>query len=545
MSTGPQAPSPSRANEPGPAGHDAADAVVIGAGPNGLVAANLLASAGWDVLVLEAEAEPGGAVRSADDLCAPGFSTDLFSAFYPLATVSPALLGLGLERHGLRWSHAPSVLAHAAAGHPAAVLSRDLDHTAAGLDSAAAGDGAAWRSLHERWVEIEEPLVRSLLGPFPPVRGVAGLTRRLGPRGLAELVRLALLPVRRLGEERFRGAGPSLLLAGCALHSDLSPEATAGGFFGWLLASIGQRHGWPVPVGGAAALTQALTRRLAAEGGRLRCSSRVDHVEVDDGHARSVVTADGERMLARRAVVADVVAPKLFGDLVAPAAQPAPVRRGVERYQRGAATFKVNWAVDRPIPWADPTTSGAGTVHVADSMDELTMTSAQLACGLLPSDPFVLVGQMTTSDPTRSPAGTESVWAYSDVPQDVRGDAADVIGDHTWTRDAAERFADRIEARIERVAPGFTSAVIGRTIQSPADLEAADANLLGGDKSLGTAQPHQQLVFRPVIGLSRPETGISGLYLASASAHPGGGVHGACGANAARAALAHRRLRLR
>lgn len=526
-------------------GHDAADAVVIGAGPNGLVAANLLASAGWDVLVLEAESEPGGAVRSAADLCAPGYDTDVFSAFYPLATVSPALTGLGLEHHGLRWSHAPAVLAHAREGAPAALLWRDLDRTAAALDALAPGDGDAWRRLQQRWSAVEEPLVRSLFGPFPPVRGAVGLTRRLGVRGAAELVRFALLPVRRLAEEELAGAGAGLLLAGCALHSDLSPEATAGAFFGWLLASIGQRHGWPVPRGGAGALTAALTARLAAEGGRLRCSTRVARVEVSAGRARSVVTEHGERVLARRAVVADVVAPVLFGSLVERSAQPASLRRGIARYQRGAATFKVNWAVDRPVPWSDPSIGDAGTVHLATSMDELTMTSAQLACGLIPSDPFVLVGQMTTADPGRSPAGTESVWAYSDVPQTVTGDAAGIIADRTWTRDAAERYADRLQRRIERLAPGFGAGVVGRTVQSPDDLERADSNLLGGDKSLGTVQPHQQLVFRPVTGLSRAETGIPGLFLASASAHPGGGVHGACGANAARAARLHWRLRVR
>ena len=169
--------------------------------------------------------------------------------------------------------------------------------------------------------------------------------------------------------------------------------------------------------------------------------------------------------------------------------------------------------------------------------------AADIACGRLPRDPFLLIGQMTTSDPTRSPAGTESLWAYTSVPQEIRGDAGGQDISSRWDDGDCERFAARMEQRIERYAPGFTSRIRGREIQSPRSLEADDANLLLGDKSLGTAQLHQQLVFRPRIGLSRAETPVPGLYLASASAHPGGGVHGACGANAARAALAHDRLR--
>ena len=517
-----------------------ADAVVIGAGPNGLVAAIDLADRGWDVVVLEAAAQPGGAVRSAESV-EPGFTTDLFSAFYPLGIVSPHLRRLDLEAEGLEWSHAPAVLAHPTLAGPAALLSRDRAVTAAALEQFAAGDGSRWLDLQAEWDAIEADLVAALMQPFPPMRSTVRLVTSLGGRGTGELVRRALLPVRRFGEEQFAGAGGQLLLAGAALHSDLSPGDAAGALFGWLLTAIGQRHGWPVPRTGAGALTDALVRRLGRSGGRIRCDARVERIEVANGCAVAVHIEGGDRVEARRAVIADVVAPHLYGALLESETLPDSLRSDLRRYQPGSATFKVNWTLDRPIPWDDPVVRGAGTVHLAESLDELTITSAELSTGRLPRNPFVLVGQMTTADPTRSPTGTETVWAYTNVPQQIRGDAADELDGLTTDTDI-RRFASRIEDRIERFAPGFRETVRARQIQAPGSFQRDDANLIGGDKSLGTAQIHQQLIFRPTLGLGRPETPIKRLFLASASAHPGGGVHGACGANAARAAILHDRL---
>jgi phytoene dehydrogenase-like protein len=377
------------------------------------------------------------------------------------------------------------------------------------------------------------------------VRAIARLLAKTRVRGAAELARSAALTTRRASEEWFDGAGGGLLLTGSALHADLTPETATGALYGWLLTAIGQSHGWPVPRGGAGELTAALVRRLRAAGGDLHCDSEVVTIECIDGRAVGVATADGRRIRARRAVLADVSAPLLYGHLLAPHDVEPSVRRDMQRYQHGSATFKVNWSVDDGIPWSDPDVGGAGTVHIASSLDELTMTTAQMATGHVPDRPFVLVGQMTTADATRSPAGIESVWAYTSVPQHVRGDAAGEVDGLDAASDA-ERFADRMQARIEEYAPGFASRIRHRSIQSPGSIEADDANLRRGDKSLGTAQLHQQLIFRPTLGLARPETHVSGLFLASASAHPGGGVHGACGANAARAAvLADRRRRLR
>ena len=517
------------------------DAVVIGAGANGLVSGIILADQGWDVVVLEAAGTPGGAVRSGETV-GPGFVVDLYSAFYPLGIASPVIRELDLEPYGLEWCHAPHVLAHPTLDGPAVVLDLDIDVTAASLDQFSKGDGDAWRRLYGEWSAIEDPLLKALMRPFPPVKDGLRLISRLGLYGGADFLRRGLLSVRRLAEETFTGAGGGLLLAGNALHSDLTPETAIGGFLGWMLASIGQSQGWPVPAGGAQAMVDAMVRRLEAAGGSLRCGARVDAIDVVGGRATGVALADGTTINARRAVVADVVAPKLYRQLLAGTDLPDRVDHELDRYQTGSATFKINWALSGPVPWADPSISRAGTIHLAESLDELTFTAAELSAGQVPSKPFVLVGQMTTSDPRRSPPGTESLWAYTSVPQAVRSDAGGEGITGRWSPDDVEKFVRRMEDRIERFAPGFRSRIQARHVQSPVDMEASDANLILGDKSLGTAQIHQQLIWRPTTGLARPETFVDGLYLGSASAHPGGGVHGACGANAARAALLHQRV---
>lgn len=513
-----------------------ADAVVIGSGPNGLVAANLLADAGWDVLVLEAQPEPGGAVKSAE-VAAEGFVSDLYSSFYPLALGSPVLQGLHLERWGLRWRHAPAVLAHPLPDGPTAVLSRDVERTAASVAAFDPRDGAAWRAEVERWRSLDPLLVRALMTPFPPVRAGAGLLRRLGAREALRLARFAVLPARRYAQEQFHGAGAGLLVAGNALHTDLAVDAAGSAVFGWLLAMLGQEVGFPVPEGGAGQLTRALVARLEDRGGRLECGAEVTRVEVRDGRATGVRLADGRLVTAARAVLADVPAPTLLLELVGRELLPERLRADLERFSWDDGTVKVDWALSGPIPWRDPEVAGAGTVHLGGSLDDLTRFGHELSLGQVPREPFLLLGQMTTTDPTRSPAGTESAWAYTHVPARPRGDAAgELSGD--WSQPATRaRFLDRFERRVEEFAPGFRDLVVGRHVAFPGDLHAGDANLVGGAVNGGTSALHQQLFFRPTPGTGRPETVVDGLYLASASAHPGGGVHGACGANAARAAL--------
>jgi phytoene dehydrogenase-like protein len=505
------------------------DAVVIGAGPNGLVAANKLADAGWSVVVLEAADAPGGAVKSSE-LIEKGFVNDHFSAFFPLAAASPAIGSLRLEDWGLRFCHGPLVLAHPAASDgTCVVLSRDLDETAESLDAFATGDGDAWRRLMALWHRIRDPLLRGMVTPMPPVRTTAELTARLGPNGVLRLTRLALLPVRRFAHEHFRGAGAARLLAGNALHADLTPDAALGGFFGFLLCALGQDVGYPFPEGGAGALSAALVRRAQSRRVRIVTGARVTEIVVRRRAAAGVRLADGTEVAARRAVLADVDAPTLYLSLLPRDAVPRTTVAEIRRFDRDWGTVKVDWTLDAPIPWANRAVRRAPVVHLADTVDALSGYATELRRGLVPAHLFLVLGQYSAGDPTRAPAGKETAWAYTHVPLGAEID-----------RNA---FAARMEDQIEALAPGFRALVRGRHVFSPRDFEAADASLVGGAVNGGTAQIHQQLVFRPVPGLGRPETPVARLYLASSSAHPGGGVHGGPGAIAARAALTAWRTR--
>ncbi|HEX5495776.1 MAG TPA: NAD(P)/FAD-dependent oxidoreductase [Mycobacteriales bacterium] len=505
-------------------------AVVVGAGHNGLTAANVLADAGWRVTVFEADREPGGAVRSAE-LAAPGFQGELGGAFYPLGMVSPALRALRLEEHGLVWRHAPVGLVHALADGRCAVLSRDVDQTAASLAEFATPDGPAWHDMYRQWQRVGLHVLAALLRPFPPVRPALGLLRALGSGAdVLRFARWGLLPVRRMGEERFTGEGGRLLLAGNAMHGDLGPQAAGSGLFGWMLAMLGQQVGYPVPEGGAARLTAALVDRLASRGGRLVCGCPVARIELRHGRAVGVRLDDGTTdgtVEPADAVLADVAAPALYHELVGMQHLPARLRDDLRRFQWDHGTVKLDWALSAPIPWTARPARGAAVVHVGGEMAELSDYAGALGSGRLPDQPFVLLGQLSTVDPSRAPEGMASVWAYTHVP---------------WRLSEPDGWLDeqvrRVEEAIERRAPGFRSLVVGRHVAGPEELFRADRNLVSGAVNGGTAALHQQLVFRPVPGLARAETPVPGLYLAGASAHPGGGVHGACGGNAAAAVLA-------
>ena len=501
------------------------DAVVIGAGHNGLVAANLLADAGWDVVVCEATDVAGGAVRSSREIH-PDFVTDLFSAFYPLSASSPILAALDLDQYGLQWTHAPHVLAHVLPDDRCAVLDRDVDVTAASLDGFARGDGDAWRRIASQWDQLEDAILGALFTPFPPVRSGARLLRQAGIGDALRLARLGLSSVRRFGQENFDGEGGPILLAGNALHSDLSPEAPGSGVYGWLLCMLGQSVGFPVPVGGAGVLIDALVRRLDAAGGQLRLSTPVDAVTVSRGRADGVRLRSGQTIRARRAVLADVGAPILFERLVGLEHLPARFRDDLAKFEWDAPTLKLDWALSGTIPWKAAEAGRAGTVHLGVDLDGLTRYTADLATKQVPEHPFVLLGQMTASDASRSPVGTESAWAYTHLPAGIE-----------YTDELVAEQVERVEALVERHAPGFRDLRLGSLRQGPDDLQRRNPNLVHGAVGGGTSQLHQQLVFRPTTGLGGADTPIRNLYLAGSSAHPGGGVHGAPGSNAARTAL--------
>jgi phytoene dehydrogenase-like protein len=519
-----------------------ADAVIIGAGPNGLVAANLLADQGWEVTVLEEAAEPGGAVRSGE-LVEPGFTHDMFSAFYPFTLASPHMRKLDLERWGLEWAWSRIAVAHPTRDGTCPAISSDIEETVASLDECASGDGDAWRGLYELWRRVRTGALGAFFAPFPPVRPVLGLLETLGPRELLRFARFSTLPVRELGEEHFRSDGGTRLLAGNALHADISPETALGGVFGWVLCSLAQDHGFPAVRSGAGEMTAALVRRLEASGGQVLCRQRATAIECSGGRARAVLTGE-QRHPAARAVIADVGAPQLYRELLSGVPLPGSLLKDLENFRYDNGTVKVDWTLDGPIPWQAERARAAGTVHVAEGVDALTRQSAEMACRLIPSEPYLVLGQYGGFDSSRAPAGKETAWAYTHVPQEIRGDAAHELTG-SWDERETEIFAERIEQQVEVLAPGFRDLIRGRHVFTPTTLQQANRNLVNGALNGGTAQLHQQLVFRPVPGLARPETPIEGLYLGSASSHPGGGVHGGPGANAASAALADARSLLR
>jgi len=501
------------------------DAVVVGGGHNGLVSAALMAGRGWSVLVLEAQPELGGAVKSEED---GAWVTDRFSSSYPLAVASPVFEELGLEELGLRWARAEMTVAHPLdpADRQGAAIHRDPEVTAANLGEDNPMDEQSWLDLVAQYARIREPFLQALLTAWPPARAGFRLHRRLGSGELVRLLRFLTLPAARMGEELFRGQRGRTLLAGNAMHADIPPTAPGSGLFGWLMMMLAQDVGFPVPVGGARKLVDALAARARLSGADIRVGEPVVQIAADGTGAQGVRTASGHTVSARRAIVADVAVPTLYRDLLPPSAVPSRLLADLDRFTWDYPTVKINYRLSGTPGWTAGGARTAGVVHAGADADGLVHWSADLETGRLPDTPFALIGQTTCADPSRSPAGTQAMWAYSHLPRGVHDD------------EAAQEVARRVDAMIERYAPGFGDLVLDREVQTPSDLNAADANLVKGAVNGGTAQMFQQLVFRPTAGLGGARTPIDRLYVGSAGAHPGGGVHGACGALAARAALA-------
>ncbi|MGK3993869.1 phytoene desaturase family protein [Sorangium sp. So ce1024] len=494
------------------------DAIVVGAGPNGLTAAAYLARAGLSVLVLEAEAEPGGAVRTRE-VTLPGFLHDLGAAFFPFGQTSPALVPLDLPGAGLVWRHAPIDSAHPAPDGTCASIARDVEATVRSLGE----DGPAWRRIAGWHAATRERLLSALLSTPPAL----GAMLRFGPLNLLRLAQVALSSGRGFATRTFRTEAARRVVPGLALHTDVGPEDPCGAIVGFMLTLLASSGGFAVPEGGAGAVTRALLRRVEERGGALRCGARVEKIIVREGRAAAVRLADGEEIAARHAIVADVAAPTLYLRLLDAELVPGRVQRAMRRFRQGFGTFKVDWALDGPTPWSHEDAARAAVVHAGDSLDDLAEFTRQVRAGVLPEHPYLVIGQQSLVDPTRAPAGRHTLYAYSRVPSAIDGGWAD----------ARERFADRIEARIEELAPGFRQRILARRIWAPDDLEAMDANLIGGDLGGGSADIWNQLFFRPVFPYFRYRTPVRGLYLGSSYAHPGAGVHGACGHNAALAVL--------
>jgi phytoene dehydrogenase-like protein len=463
------------------------DAVVVGSGPNGLAAAITLARAGRSVLVVEGQDEPGGGARSAN-LTLPGFTHDLFSAVHPLALESVFFQSLPLVEHGLEWIYSPAVLAHPLDDGEAAILHRSVDETAARLGR----DGGAYRrgvgALLSDWPYFKSEFLRPIRFPRHPLR-------------LAKFGLPALLPTSALAKLAFRDEPARALFGGIAAHSTLSLGAPGGSAFGLALLLAGHNVGWPLPRGGAGAISQALLSYFRSLGGEIVTGTPVENIG-QLPPSRAVLFDLGPQQVAR--IARRELKPSFFDSLV--------------RFPRAPGVFKLDWALRGPIPWTNAEVARAATVHVGGTLEELAASERCPGRGTVSERPYVLLVQPSLFDPTRAPDGNHTAWAYCHVPN---GSTIDMTV--------------RMEAQVERFAPGFRDLILARHVLAPADLERHNANLAGGDISGGSVSlPY--LFLRPTARLYR--TSRRDLFICSASTPPGSGVHGLCGYYAANEALA-------
>jgi len=464
------------------------DAVVVGAGPNGLSAAIELARNGRSVCVLEAEDQIGGGARSGE-LTLPGFVHDLGSAIHPLGFASPFFRSLPLAEHGLEWVHPPAPLAHPFDDGPAVILERSVEETADALGP----DAKAYRRLMRGISTDVERIITTLLGKPNLIRH---------PMALSSSALRASRPARAFAESYFQSEKAKGLFAGNAAHSFLPMEERPSAMFGLVLGALGHAVGWPLPKGGSQKIADALASYLRSLGGGIHTSVRVRSLD-DVPRARTVLFD---------------VTPRQLLDIAGEHFTPS-YSKALRRYRYGPGVFKMDFALDGKIPWRDEECLRAGTVHLGGTLEEISTGEAAVARGDHPEQPFVLLAQQSLFDETRAPDGKHAVWAYCHVPN---GSAFDMTG--------------RIEAQIERFAPGFRDRILAKNTMTTADLESWNANLVGGDIN-GGLMNLRQFVARPVARANPYSTSAPGLYLCSSSTPPGGAVHGLCGFMAARSAL--------
>jgi len=464
------------------------DAVVVGAGPNGLAAAITLARAGRSVLVVEGKETIGGGTRSAE-LTLPGFVHDLCAAIHPLGVASPFFRGLPLAGYGLEWVFPPAAIAHPLDDGSVILVQRSVAATAAQLG----GDAAAYRRLMGPLAADWRNVLEEMLGPLRFPRHPVSMVRFGLP---------ALLPAATLAKMLFRGERARAVFAGMAVHAMLPLEWPATAAFGLMLGILAHAVGWPMARGGSQHIADALAAHLRSLGGKILTDRPIEHFD-DLPPARAILFDVTPRQLE-----------KIAGDRL-----PAPYRRKLRGYRYGPGVFKVDYALDSPVPWRAAECLQAGTVHLGGTLDEIAASERAVWRGEHPERPYVLFVQQSPFDPTRAPAGKHTAWAYCHVPH---GSTVDMTG--------------RIEAQIERFAPGFRERILARSTRTAAEMVAYNPNYIGGDIN-GGVQDLRQLYTRPVASLNPYATPASGIFLCSSSTPPGGGVHGMCGYFAAQAAL--------
>lgn len=465
------------------------DAVVVGSGPNGLSAAVTLARAGLAVLVLEAKETIGGGCRT-EELTLPGFHHDVCSAVHPTGVLSPAFKEFELRQQGLEWVHSPLPLAHPLPGGDVAVLHRSVEKTAEELGE----DEGAWKRLME-------PLLRAGTGFFEEIfKPMTHLPRH--PLVMARFGTVAIRACEAVVNAKFRGPRARALFGGCGAHSILPLDKAGTAAFGVILAISGHAAGWPCAKGGSASIARALEKTLREHGGEIELGWMVRRME-DIPESRVVLFDLSPRQVAQ-----------IAGEML-----PENYRRKLITFRHGPGVFKVDYALDGPIPWKNPECALASTVHVGGSFEEVARSEHLMGRGEVPDRPFLLVAQQSLFDAGRAPEGKHTGWAYCHVPNGCRVD-----------------MTDRIEGQIERFAPGFRDLILARHTRGPKEIEAHNPSMVGGDIS-GGANSLWQFMFRPVPRLDPYATPNRRFYICSASTPPGAGVHGMCGYWAAKSAL--------
>jgi phytoene dehydrogenase-like protein len=469
-------------------GPSSPDVVIVGSGPNGLTAGVLLARAGLSVQIVEANETPGGGCRSGE-LTLPGFVHDICAAVHPMAALSPVFRDVGLENLGVSWVRARVPLAHPLPDGSVAILEQSLKATAQQLGA----DGPAWERMLRPFADDE--FVQSLLRPiWYPGRGSLLTKARFGL--------LALHSGEYVARSRFRNEAARALFAGCAAHSVMALDRAGTAAFGVVLAAVAHVFGWPYARGGSQTIPQALIRAFEKYGGVLQLGRRISDLR-ELPEARAILFDLSPRQVAQ----------------IAGEALPAGYRERLARFRHGPGVFKIDWALRTPIPWRNAECRAAATVHVCGTFAEVLLSESDAMHGRAPENPFVLVAQQSLFDPTRAPAGQHTGWAYCHVPNGCKDD-----------------MTSRIEAQVERFAPGFRDCILARHCTSPAQLEAHNPTMIGGDMA-GGQNDVGQFLFRPFPRLNPYATPNPRLFLCSSSTPPGGGVHGMCGYHAARAVL--------
>ncbi len=512
------------------------DAVFVGSGINSLVGAALLARDGWCVCVLERNDVAGGCIRTSTDLTLPGFTHEVLASWHPLFTGSAAYAELKdeLDRRGVTYVNTDLPTGSAFPDGSAAFITGSLEGNVAEFDRLSPGDGAAWKRQFDGFManaDLSFGLLSTELWSGAGLSLGRKALRRLGRRGLLEFTGQTLISCRDWVSTTFQADEARGVLAPWVLHTGLGPDQATSGFMTQVIGAALQLGGMPVPVGGGARLVEALAGIVTAAGGEVRLEADVQRVMVANGRATGVRLADGEVVTATRAVVANVTPTQLYLKLLGGSEVPVPVAEAATRFRYGRAEMQIHLALDEPPRWKGPESERLGRcpiVHVTSGLDGVSRAVNEAERGLLPAEATIVCGQPAVLDPSRVPSGKSILWIQlQELPAGpVRGDATGELdtGDGTWTEELREAYADRIVARLGESIENLGTATLKRVVVSPADLEALNLNLVGGDIYGGSCALDQNLLWRPLAGAPGHETAVAGLWHIGASTHPGPGL---------------------